>query len=94
MSNILRQRILRHYDYDVVDYLSVSTKHENVTYKYVMLPVYVGNFTFRQKLYNFFVNGTTGKTYGKYPKSGFKIGTLILLGLGLAAVVAYFLLKG
>lgn len=94
MDKILRQRILDQYSYDEVDYLNVSTKHENVTYKYVMLPVYVGNFTFRSKLYNFFVNGTTGKTYGKYPKSGFKIGGLILFGAAVIGIIAYFLLKG
>lgn len=93
MDKVIRQRILRQYDYDVVDYLNVSTKHENVKYKYVMLPVYVGNFTFRQKLYNFFINGTTGKTYGKYPKSGFRIGGLLLIGAAIIGVILYFLLK-
>ncbi|MBP5466360.1 MAG: hypothetical protein J6Y43_02200, partial [Clostridia bacterium] len=90
MDAIIKQRILAQYTYDKVDYLNVSTTHEGVKYKYVMLPVYVGNFTFRQKLYNFFVNGTTGRTYGKYPKSGLKIGLLVLLGLAAAAVIAYF----
>lgn len=94
MDKVIRNNILRQYDYDVVDYLNVSTTHENVKYKYVMIPVYVGNFTFKQKLYNFFVNGTTGKTYGKYPKSLLRVGGVILFGLAIAAVVAYFLLKG
>ena len=92
---MLRKRILSQYHYDKVDYLNVSTTHEGVKYKYVMLPVYVGNFTFSQKLYNFFVNGTTGKTYGKYPKSKLKIGLLTVLGIAAAAALAYFLfIKG
>lgn len=94
MDKVIQQRILRQYDYDVVDYLNVSTRHENVKYKYVMIPVYVGNFTFRQKLYNFFVNGTTGKTYGKYPKSGLKVGGLVLFAAAIIAVIAYFIVKG
>ncbi len=94
MDKEIRRNILKQYDYDVVDYLNVSTTHENVTYKYVMIPVYVGNFTFKQKLYNFFVNGTTGKTYGKYPKSWLRVGGAILFGLAIAAVIAYFLFKG
>ncbi len=94
MDKVIRRRILGRYDYDVVDYLNVSTTHENVKYKYVMIPVYVGNFTFRQKLYNFFVNGTTGKTYGKYPKSGLRVGGLILLGAAIVGVIAYLLIKG
>ena len=93
MDGIIRSRILAQYHYDKVDYLNVSTQHENVRYKYVMIPVYVGNFTFKQKLFNFFVNGTTGKTYGKYPKSGLKIGLLAAFGVALACVIAYFILN-
>lgn len=94
MDELIRKRILGKYNYDVVDYLNVSTTHEKVKYKYVMIPVYVGNFTFKEKLYNFFVNGTTGKTFGKYPKSPLKVGGLILLGAIAFAVIAYFLSKG
>lgn len=94
MDGIIRSRILAQYHYDKLDYLNVSTTHENVKYKYVMIPVYVGNFNFRQKLYNFFVNGTTGKTYGKYPKSGLKIGVLAATLAAVAGCVIYFLLKG
>jgi len=57
----IRRKILEKYDCDVVDYMNISTTHENVSFKYLMLPVYVGNFTFREKVYNFFVNGTTGR---------------------------------
>lgn len=69
----IRSGILSQYVYDKVAYLNVSTTHNNVTYKYVMLPVYVGNFKYRKKLYNFFVNGSTGKVNGKTPKSIWKI---------------------
>ncbi|MBQ9486100.1 MAG: hypothetical protein IJU83_04600 [Clostridia bacterium] len=93
MDGMIRSRILKQYSYDKLDYLNVSTTHQDVKFKYVMIPVYVGNFTFRQKLYNFFVNGTTGKTYGKYPKSGCKIGVLVGIGLAVIAALVYFYLK-
>lgn len=89
----IRRGILSQYTYDKIDYLNVSTTHDKVTYKYVMAPVYVGNFTFKQKLYNFFVNGSTGKTYGKYPKSGLRIGGLIAMGMAILAVLIYFFLQ-
>ena len=90
---VIKKSILSQYNYDVVDYLNVSTTHENVTYKYVMIPIYVGNFTFKQKLYNFFVNGTTGKTYGKYPKSGLKIGGLLLFAATVIGIIAYIVVN-
>ncbi len=80
----IRQDILSQYKADVVDYLNVSTNHYNVTYKYVMLPVYVGNYTYNKKLYNFYVNGSTGKVKGKTPISALKV---ILTVLGVLAVV-------
>lgn len=81
----LKRRILAQYHYDVVSYFNVSTKHENVTYKYVMLPVYVGNFQYRKKLFNFFVNGSTGKVTGKTPVSPWKV---LLAVLGVCTVIA------
>ena len=69
----IKNTILSGYVYDKVAYFNVSTKHEKTTYKYVMLPVYVGNFVYVKKSYNFYVNGNTGKVWGKTPKSFWKI---------------------
>lgn len=86
----IRSRILRKYTYDVVDYLNVNTAFCNVTYKYVLLPIYVGHCNWKQKLYNFFVNGKNGRVTGKTPVSALKVAIMILLGL--AVVVGAFLL--
>ena len=68
--------------------MNVSTIHEGVTYKYVMLPIYVGNFNYRKKLYNFYVNGETGKVVGKTPKSPLRILFAVLCGLAVIVGVA------
>ena len=83
--------ILSNYVYDKVSYLNVSTTHSDVTYKHVMLPVYVGNFRYNKKSYNFFVNGSSGKVYGKTPKSVWKI--LCAVAIGVATVVGVALLS-
>jgi len=90
MDKSIESAILRQYSYDKVGYLNVSTSHSNVTFKYVMLPVYVGNYKFKQKLYNFFVNGSTGRVFGKTPKSWVKILATVLLSI--AVVAGVFLL--
>ena len=94
MDAAIKRGILSQYTYDKLDYINVSTNHERVTYKYSMLPIYVGNFTFKQKLYNFFVNGTTGKTWGKYPKSPLKVTIATILGIAAAAVLIYLFIRG
>lgn len=86
----LRKDILNHYGYDVVDYLNVSTKHLNVTYKYVMLPVYRLNFRFKRKDYNVTVNGNTGKILGKTPVSPLRV--LAAIGIAFAAFFGLYLI--
>ncbi len=85
MDRAIERGILSQYNYDKVDFLNVSTQHQNVTYKYVMLPIYVGNFSFKKKLYNFYVNGESGKVFGAYPKSWVKILLTVLLGIVIIA---------
>jgi hypothetical protein len=92
----IRKRILSKYHYDTVESLNISTQCSNITYKYLMLPVYVGNCGWKQKIYNFFINGFSGKVSGKAPISGKKVfftilfGTLLVAG---AAIGAYFLTR-
>jgi DNA-directed RNA polymerase subunit RPC12/RpoP len=89
----LRGLILSQYNHDVVSYLNVSTTHQNVTYKYVMVPIYVGNYKYRKKVYRFMINGTTAKTTGKAPVSPLRvIGTVlfcIAVAIGLYFVIKY-----
>ncbi len=88
IDGVIRKSILSNYVYDVIDYLNVSTTHNDVTYKYVMLPVYVGNYEYNKKSYNFFVNGSSGKVYGKTPKSIWKILATVFLGLAVVVGIA------
>lgn len=78
-ENSLRGKILSNYRYDVVKNLSVKTVHSNVTYKYMLLPMYTGNYTFKNKTYPFYINGRNGKVKGKAPVS--PIRTAIAAGL-------------
>lgn len=96
MDDRIKALILKQYHYDVIDYINISTKHERVTYKYVMLPVYIGNFNYKKKLYNFFVNGVSGKVWGKTPVSGWRVLFAVFLGIvivGAIIGIAYLLTK-
>lgn len=89
----LKSDILDQYDYDVIGYINVSTTHENVTYKYVLLPVYTLNFKYKNKIYAIFVNGNTGKVTGKTPVSPLRVGILVLIILAVIAGAAYLYFK-
>ncbi len=79
----LRTDILNSYGYDVIDYLNVSTKHEGVTYKYLLVPVYRLNYTFKKKDYAVTVNGNSGRVAGKTPVSPIRVAIAVILGLAL-----------
>ena len=88
----LKAAILSGYSYDVVSSFDISTQCNNITYKYILLPVYVGHCNWRTKLYNFFVNGLNGKVTGKAPVSPLKVGGLVVLGIAVI-VGLYFLFR-
>lgn len=92
MDKTIRQAILNKYSCDCVDYLNVSTIHNGVTYKYVLLPVYIFSYRFRKKDYPVAVNGNTGKVAGKAPVSPLRVAIAVILGLALLAGV-YFISK-
>ncbi|MBN1441319.1 MAG: hypothetical protein JXA90_01360 [Planctomycetes bacterium] len=73
---------------------SVRTSYEDVTFKHILLPIWISAYRYRQKVYRFVINARTGEVQGERPWSWAKI-TLAILGAlaiagGIAGLVAYF----
>ena len=93
MHSQIRSGILRKYTYNEVQSLNIKTVRNNIKYKYMLLPLYIGHCNWKKKLYNFFVNGFNGKVTGKTPKSALKISFLVGgILLAIAAAVGLYLL--
>ena len=75
---IIKQSVLRRYHYSYVVNYNQNTQYFDAKFKYMLLPIYVGHYIYKQKTYNFFVNGITGKVTGNAPVSGWKIALLVL----------------
>lgn len=83
----VRNDIRRYESADAVDNkLLLSPKFENVTFKYVMCPVWQAAFKYKGQIYRIVINGENGLIDGTYPKS-YKI-LFIILGV----IAAFFLL--
>ncbi len=54
---------------DLVREVNVSTSFSDITYKYLLLPVWISSYKYKDKVYRFMVNGQTGKVAGKIPIS-------------------------
>jgi len=92
-KNIERGIAQKYSDGTIVS-LETRTSYNNILFRYILLPVYVGHCKFKNKLFQFFVNGENGKVTGKTPVSAIKVfgvvlGSLILLG-GIGALIYFF----
>ena len=56
----------------------VATQYSAVTFKHLLLPVYVGAYRFQDKVYQVVVNGRTGEVQGERPYSVWKIALFVL----------------
>ena len=60
---------------------SSHTRHSDITFKHVLLPVYISAFRFKGKVFRFLVNARTGEVQGERPWSAAKIALAIIFGL-------------
>ncbi|GAA3853089.1 primosomal protein N' (replication factor Y) - superfamily II helicase [Celeribacter arenosi] len=67
----------------------IDTKVRDVTYKHILLPVWMAAYKYRGRTYRFVVNGRTGRVQGERPFSAWKIAFAVLLGVIVAAGVGY-----
>lgn len=58
--------------------ISMSVSFDDIGYKYLMLPVWMSSFKYKNVVYHFYINGQTGKVCGKTPVSSRKVILLIL----------------
>lgn len=75
---------------DHVRNVHIRTVYSNLTYKYLMLPIWCSSYKYKDKIYQFVVNGQTGKVYGKTPISVGKV--LLVVGIVLLVLFGFALL--
>jgi hypothetical protein len=64
---------------------SVNTRWNDVTFKHVLLPVWIGAYRFQGKVFQVTVNARTGEVQGERPYSTLKIALAVLAALILIA---------
>lgn len=69
----------------------IQTQVSAVTFKHILLPVWLAAYKYRGKTYRFVVNGRTGNVQGERPYSALKITFAVILGLLAAGIVGYFM---
>jgi predicted RNA-binding Zn-ribbon protein involved in translation (DUF1610 family) len=67
---------------------SIQSRYDAITYKHLLLPVWMLTYRYKDQPYQIFVNGGTGEVQGERPYSWVKILFAVLLGIIVAAVIA------
>ncbi|MGV6848033.1 MAG: primosomal protein N' (replication factor Y) - superfamily II helicase [Marinibacterium sp.] len=67
----------------------IDTDLSGVTFKHILLPIWIAAYKYRGKTYRFVVNGQTGRVQGERPWSAGKILLAVVLGLAAAAAIGY-----
>lgn len=68
---------------------SLKTRHDAITFKHLLLPVWMLAYRFHDKTFRVFVNAATGEVQGERPYSWVKITLLVLaIAAAIAAIVA------
>ena len=68
---------------------SVHTQYSEVTFKHVLLPVWISAYRYRDKVYRFLVNGQTGEVTGEAPISWWKVALIAIVVLFLVYVINF-----
>ncbi len=69
---------------------NVDTQLSDLTFKHILLPVWLAAYKYRGKTYRFVVNGRTGRVQGERPWSALKITFAVILGAIAAGIIGYF----
>ena len=87
ISSYVRHR----WNADHADSVRFSTLYSKITYKYLLVPAWISSFKYKDKIYQFAVNGQTGKVGGTAPVSAWRVILAILIGAGIMAGLFYLL---
>jgi ribosomal protein S27E len=87
-SLVAREHIAKKLHHKLEQDIQILKPHRNaqpgknswsgMTYKHILLPLWVGNYHYRGRNYQVFINGQTGKISGEKPIDGAKIISVIL----------------
>ena len=86
-SNV-ESKIRREHNADHTRNVTVNPNYRNITFKYLLLPVWISSYTYQGKVYQFRINGQTGRVSGSTPISWIKVA--LVVGI-IALILAFFL---
>jgi ribosomal protein S27E len=91
MAGVIRGDAARDIGGDEQRIHSIDTRYSGITFKHLLLPIWVSAYRFERKVFQVVVNARTGEVQGDRPYSIWKIALLVLVIL--LAVLLFFYLR-
>lgn len=79
--------------YDTYRGMRYDHHFSDVKFKHILLPLWLSSYRYRNKFYQFMVNGETGKAAGKFPVSPLKVALLVAGGIALVGLIVLFFMS-
>jgi len=89
MEAQIREDIRRDIGGDAQRIDQMTLRIDDVTFKHILLPIWVAAYKYRGQSYRFVVNGQTGRVQGERPWSWIKIAFAVLAALVIIAIAGY-----
>lgn len=89
MEAQIREDIRRDIGGDAQRIDQMTLRIDDVTFKHILLPIWVAAYKYRGQSYRFVVNGQTGRVQGERPWSWIKIALAVLAALVIIAIAGY-----
>jgi predicted RNA-binding Zn-ribbon protein involved in translation (DUF1610 family) len=88
MDGTVRRSIERHIGGDRQQITAVRSQYDDITFKHVLLPVWISAYRYRDTTFRFIVNARTGRVQGERPWSLFKIALAVIAVLFTLVAIA------
>lgn len=89
IHNEIVEAIRRKHHGDHIRNAQLSTDFTKVDFEHVLLPIWLSSYLYRNKTYQFAINGQTGEVQGNYPLDWVRV---LLVGLVIVALIAAYLI--
>jgi predicted RNA-binding Zn-ribbon protein involved in translation (DUF1610 family) len=88
MERVVRDSIERDISGDRQQISAARSQYDQVTFKHILLPVWISAYRYRDRSYRFIVNARTGQVQGERPYSVFKIALTVIAVLFALLIIA------
>lgn len=89
MSSAIHRSVVRDIGGDDQRVYNINTNYRKITFKHILLPLWISAYRYHEKTYRFMINARTGEVKGERPYSAMKITLFVLSILGTIGGLIY-----